>query len=236
MLVSDQGRKIHSEAAKLREQGKHLESLKLDDEAMITYQKDGDLLGLSEVLADRSIVLRHLYDETEDKSWLFIARAEMEASVDIAKKSDDKAALAVPLYNLAKVVEVLGDYHKAVDVYKEAISNMENNPPASHDRPAVLADMKIHLNYSEYKSGEKSALDRMIENIKMLEESDERQISQYNYDVWLSGAHMSAAEMLREDDPEKARKHLQKAREVIDSNPELTIRKEQWEKLSKQFD
>lgn len=233
--MESEGRRIHGQAAQAREEGKHLDALKLHDEAMLAYQKDGDQLGLAEVLADRSIVLRHLFEETEDKSWLFIARAEMQASVDIAKDSGDKTALALPLYNLAKVYEALGNYQQAVTTYKEAISNMGNNPPASHNRPAVLSDMKIHLNYAEYKSGDKSALERMLENTKELENSNEAEVSKYNYDVWISGAHMSMAEMLREDDPEKAKEHLQKAQEIIDANPDLGLRKKQLEKLTQSF-
>ena len=233
--MESEGRRIHGQAAQAREEGRHLDALKLHDKAMLAYQKDGDKLGLAEVLADRSIVLRHLFEETEDKSWLFIAKAEMKASVEIAKESGDKTAIAIPLYNLAKIYESLGDYQQAVNTYREAIGSMENNPPASHDRQAVLLDMKIHLNYAEYKSGDRSALERMLENTKKLENSDEAEVSKYNYDVWVSGAHMSLAEMLAEDAPEKAREHLQRAKEIIDANPDLGLRKKQLEKLTQSF-
>lgn len=56
--MESEGRRIHGQAAHAREEGKHLDALKLHDEAMLAYQKDGDQLGLAEVLADRSIVLR----------------------------------------------------------------------------------------------------------------------------------------------------------------------------------
>ena len=65
-MQSEEGRRIHGLAAQAREDGNHLEALKLSDEAMLAYQKDGDILGFAEVLADRSITLRHLYGETED--------------------------------------------------------------------------------------------------------------------------------------------------------------------------
>jgi tetratricopeptide (TPR) repeat protein len=233
--MESEGRKIHNQAAIAREQGNHLDALKLQDEAMLTYQRDGDLLGLAEILADRSIVLRHLFEETDDKSWLFIAKAEMEASVEIAKESGDKTATALPLFNLAKVNEAVGDYQQAVRTYEEAIANMEANPPASHNRSAVLSDMKIHLNYAQYKSGDKSALEKMQENIKELENSDEPEISQYNYDVWLSGAYMSMAEMLKEDNPDEAKSNLEKAKIIIDSSPDLKIRLAQWGKLAAAF-
>lgn len=233
--MDSKGRALHAQAAQLREEGQHLEALKFHDEAMLAYQKDGDLLGMAEVLADRSIVLRHLFEEGEDKSWLLLAKAEMEASVNIAKSSSDKTALAIPLYNLAKVNEELGDFQRSVEIYKEVLGNMENNPPPTHDRSAILADMKIHLNYAEYKVGDKSSLDRMLDNIKALENSDEKEISRYNYDVWVSGAYMSLAQMLKEDNPEEARGYLQKAKEIIDSNPDLTLRKKQLEKLSQEF-
>lgn len=234
-MKSDMGRKLHGQAAHAREEGRHLEALKLQDEAMLAYQKDNDFLGLAEVLADRSLVLRHLAEETGDKNWLYIAKAEMEASVQITKNSGDKTAAALPLYNLAKIYDSLEAYPESVKIYQEAVNNMENNPPALHNRPAVLSDMKIHLNCVEYKSGDKSALERMLQNIKELEESNEQEISKYNFDVWLSGAHMSVAEMLKEDGPAKAKEHLQKAKTIIDANPDLKLRKQQWEKLAQTF-
>ena len=46
---------------------------------------------------------------------------------------------------------------------------------------------------------------------------------------------MRIADMLKEDNPEKAKEHLQKAKEIIDNNPDLKLRAEQWKKLTESF-
>lgn len=227
--MDSNGRKIHGQAAKAREAGNHLESFQLGDEAMLAYQKDGNVLGFAEVIADRSIVLRHLADETGDQNFLLLAKSELEAAVTIVKKSGDQTALAIPIFNLAKIQEELGEIEQAAQTYQEAVESMENNPPELHNRPAVLADMKAHLSTCQYKNGDTSALERAEQALSEIETSEE---VKYNKDVWTSGAHMRMADILRNDNPEKAKEHLQKAKEIIDANPDLKLRAKQWEKLS----
>lgn len=231
-MNSTNGRRLHGLAAQAREKGEPLKALQLADEAMIAYQKDGDILGFAEVAADRSIVLRHLADEAGDNNFRKLAKAEMLASVEIARGSGDKTALALPLFNLAKVQEELREFQEAVKTYTEAIQEMENNPPASHNRPSVLADMRVHLTTTEYVAGDKSALERATSALADLEASDEEK---YNKDVWVSGGHMRMADMLRTDNPERAKEHLQKVKEIIEANPDLKLRKEQYEKLAASF-
>ncbi|TSC63918.1 MAG: Uncharacterized protein G01um101493_291, partial [Microgenomates group bacterium Gr01-1014_93] len=205
-------------------------------------QKDKDYLGLSELLAERSLVLRHLSDETGDKNFLEIALAEMIASVKIARQSSNPEALALPLFNLAKIQEDLEQNHEAVENYREALTNLENNPPTPHGiRPAMVADFKVHLAICEYKqslrsgdlkAGDKLALELAEQALAELESAEEQK---YEKDVWVSGGHMRIANILKQDDPEKAKEHLQKAKEIIDDNPDLKLRLKQWEKLAASF-
>lgn len=244
------GRKLHAQAAQAREKGEHLEALKLQDEAMLAYQKDGDVLGLAELLADRSIVFRHLFDDSGDKNLLIISKHEMEASVEMAESSGNKEALALPYFNLAKVQESLEELNEAVANYQKALDNLTANPPQNHNRATVIADFKVHLQTCKYKAGEKVALEEAEKALSELEAvptvSDEQfeqngnkldynQEITYNKNVWLSGAHMKIAEILKEDNSDKAKEHLQKAKEIIDSDSRLTIRLKQWEKLAKSF-
>lgn len=230
--MESEGRRLHGLAAQAREDGNHLKSLQLADEAMLAYQKDGDKLGLSEVIADRSIVLRHLADERGDDNFRRLAKAEMVSSVEIARQSGQKDALALPLFNLAKTQEELGELQEAVSTYKEAVENMKSDPPKNHNRPAILSDMLIHLSTCEYRAGDKTALERATQSLTDLEASDE---GKYNKDVWVSGTHMRIARCLKADDPEKAKEHLQKAKEIIDANPELKLRATQLSRISKEF-
>lgn len=154
-----------------------------------------------------------------------------------ALKLSDEAALAIPLERLATVQEELGLLDDAVKSYREAVEKIESNPPAEHkvpERPAIVADFKIHLTTCEYNAGDKSALERAESALLELESHPD--IADYNQHVWVSGGHMRIAEMLQSDDPEKAKEHLQKAKEIIDSDPRLTIRLAQWQKLAEKFE
>lgn len=224
--MDSKGRNIHAKAAHLREEGKSIEALSLYSQALAAYQEEGDALGFAEALADECITLRHLYESTEDKKWLILAKHLGEAAVEIAKASNDKKALSLPLLQLGNVQESLREYEEAVRSFQEASDNFID------DRPSFLASIKAHLAYAEYKNGDRSAKERLLRAIKDLEASEE---VKYNKDVWVSGAYMSAAEMLKDETPDEAREYLDKAKAIINSNPELILRKSQFEKLSRSF-
>lgn len=228
------GREIHGKAEQARERGDFLQALQLCDEAMLTYQTEGDNLGFAEVLASRFLTLRHLFEQTNDQKYLILAKHAAQVSVELAESSGDKTALALPYFNLAKSEETLGQIQEAVENYKKALDNATNNPPVPHkieERPAILADMKVHLATCEYKAGDKSALERAKQALSDLEAHPD--IEDYNQHVWVSGGYMRIAEMLKEDNPTEAKKHLQKAKEIIDADPRLKLRLKQWEKLAK---
>lgn len=230
--MDSRGRQLHGQAEQAREEGNFLKALQLTDEAMVAYQEAGDELGFAEIQASRFLTLRHLFEKTDSKHYLVLARHAAMASVEIAETSGNKEALAIPLFNLAKAQESLGQLDEAIESYRKAVDNIVNNPPATHNRPSVIADFKVHLTTAEYKNGDKTALERAISALSDLEKADEES---YNKNVWLSGGHMRIAEILREDNPEEAKKHLQKAKEIIDADPRLELRKNQWEKLAASF-
>lgn len=227
--MESKARQIHSKVNQSREAGESLEALKLSDEALIAYQEEGDLFGFVEILADRSITFRHLHDATEDISFLIVSKHEVSSGIEIARKNNQKEALAIPLARLANVLTDLGEYQEAVASYKEALEIMSTNPPARYNRPGILADMKAHLATTEYQAGDKSALERARTALTELEASEE---DSYNKNVWISGAYMRMADMLRKDNPQEAKEYLEKAKEIIDSDQRLSIRLKQWGKLA----
>lgn len=68
------GHEAHIAEEKARENGDFLEALKLSDEATILYQKEGNVVGLSEIQAARFEIFKHLYLETDDRSFLILAK------------------------------------------------------------------------------------------------------------------------------------------------------------------
>lgn len=224
------GRILHAKAAKARETEKFIESLTFNDDALFAYDKDNDSLGFSEGIACRSITLRVCAGLHHSKRLLTLAKYEMMASVDLARQSGIAEALPIPLYNLAQILEDLGEYDHALKHYREAVEVMKENPPETHNRPSVLLNMNMHLAVCSYKAGDKKSLQQAKLMLSELEKAHET--NKFNKDVWVSGGYMRLAEAIKADNPDVAKDYLTKAKEIIDLNPDLTLRKKQWEKLS----
>jgi hypothetical protein len=227
------GREIHAEADHAREDGHFLKALQLIEETCLMYSEENDSVGFSELQGSRFLTLRHLYEKTQDQNFLILAKHAAMSAVELAEKSNDPTALAMPLFNLAKSQETLGELPNAVLSYRSAIQAQENTPLSYHNRRAVLNDMKIHLAACEYKNGHREALPEGEEALHDLENDSLE--GAYTKDVWTSGGYMKFAEVLKTDNPQKAKEYLQKAKEIIDGNPDLTLRKAQWQKLATSF-
>ena len=232
-MNESKARQLHARALQLREQKEFLESLKVGEEALVEYAEDNDTLGFSELLTLQAKTYLHMYDFTNYKPYLLLARRIGQTAVDIVEESGQNEAKALPYFNLGKISEDAGDLELAVESFRKAVQLLEDFPSERHNRKSVLADFKNHLATAEYQTGDKTALEKAEESIKDLETSNDA--SDYEKHVWLSGAHMRIAKMLQDDDKEKAQGHLKKAREIIDADPELIIRQEQWEKLNSQL-
>lgn len=227
-------RDIHGQVEHLRESGEFLKALQLSEEVFSEYQKNNDAFGMGDILASRSITLRLLWEDTQDSVFLVRAKHECFAAVEITSQSEEKSDQFMPLFRLAQVQEELGENLDACQSYKLAIEIFQNNPPKEHNRPAVLNDMKVRYSVCGYKTGNTEALSDALGALHALE-LDEQEPA-YNKHVWISGGHMKIAEVLKEHDLQEARNHLQKAKDIIDADPDLAIRKKQWQKLSDSFE
>ncbi|HEX6977025.1 MAG TPA: hypothetical protein VF185_01520 [Patescibacteria group bacterium] len=226
---SKRGREIHALAEKAREgEQNFLKSLNLLNEATIAYLEDKDYLGASEAQGSRFIALKHLYERTKEDAYLTLATLAAQAAVEIAEEHKINQALPLAYFNLGKAYEEEENYKKALTPFRKAFKKSLKDLPERHNRPALKADIKAHLAFIEYMCGNKSAITKLEEAIKELESSDE---GKYTKDVWLSGAHMRTAKALRKNNPKKAKEHLEKARQIIESNPNLTLRKGQLEEI-----
>lgn len=224
---------FHIQAEQTREAGKLLESLQLTDAAMVGYQEEGNIHGFTEVQVSRANAFKHLYEHSGDKNYLIIALHTLQGALEIALNAGKKEDLAMIYVGLGRTWEQLENFVQSAECFQKAVDFMISNPSEEHKRKGVLADFKNHLAIAQYKAGDSSAIDRAESAISELEESGEDKVSLYNYHVWLSGGHMRIAEVLKDDNKKLAEEHLQKAKEIIDSDPSLTLRKEQWGKLSK---
>jgi len=232
MNTSEKGRGLHAQAETAREGGDFLEALRFTDEAMIAYVEDGDVLGFAEVLQSRVLVARHLAGKTGSDLWLRYAVHAAMAGVEAAEKGGDETAVIVPYHTVGKTYESLGEYDEAIRWHQRAVDGRESLP-ARHNREGFKAEMMGHLYFCQMMTGDEGGYEKLKEAMKMLEASDE---AQYNRDVWLSGMHMSAAQGLAKlGKRDQAMEHMAEAKEIIDSNPELSLRKEQWDKLRQEL-
>ncbi len=227
------GRQIHADVEHTREAGDFWGSINIAQGAIKTYIEEKDYLGLSEVHGSIALAYRHLYRASKDKNFLVLAEGAATTGIEIAKINGLESAIALPTFNLAKVEEELEQLAEAAETYEDAVNAFLKNPPEMHNRAGVIADMKVHLYTCQYKAGDKSALPKALVALEELEKSDEKTVSKYNYDVWLSGGNMRIASILKNEDKELAKKHLEIAKNIIDSNSELKIRKNEWNDLAK---
>lgn len=227
-MKSSKGRDLHAKAIHAREQEQDfLKSLKLLDEALVEYTKQKDVLGIASVQGSRFNAYKHLYQQTENKNYLVLAKHAALAAVDLADTNNIKER-ALIYRDLGKAYKELGDFKMATKYFKKALASKF---PKDNDSVGVKAEVKAHLAYAMYKSGDKEGLELINEAINDLEKFNGQK---FEKDVWLSGAHMRAADMLKDDNRELAKKHFLKAQEIINANKELVLRKKQWEKLNNQ--
>lgn len=231
MIQSEEGKRLHKLAEDARESGNFADALKYTDEAMLAYQKGKDYLGLSEVQASRQNTFEHLFRATHDSAYLLLQRHAAQAAVEIAEMSGIKEALGIPYHNLAKYYSEVGEYAQAAKYFRQAVECLERFPNPSQSRPSVIADIRGHLYAVEYKAGDKNALERALQALADLELAEEP--STYNKNVWLSGAHIRIADMLKEDNPEMSRTHYDAAKKIVDSDSRLILRREQLKALEK---
>lgn len=229
MADSQEGRRLHALAEDARESGRFLEALEYTDQASLAYQKDNDLLGLSEALSSRQGAFKHLYRQTGDKVFLILEKHAAVAAVEIAEMSGINEALGIPYHNLGKYYFEVIEYKKATEYFKKAVENLVAYPSKRHSRPSVIADIKGHQYAAEHYAGDKTALNRALEALRDLKNAKEN--SSYNKNVWLTGAHIRIAEMALKNNPQLARQHARKAEKIINEDERLLLRKNQLKKL-----
>lgn len=223
------GHDFHLAEEEAREKGNFLEALKLSDESTLLYQKEQDIIGLSEIQAARAEIFKNLFLQTDDRSFLILAKFAAKSGVKIAKLAECEEALAIPLFTLAKILTLLDNHEKAQEKYQIALKVLPKSP---QNRPSVAADIKIHKAVCSYRMGNKDAIHEAVTALQELEDSGE---NRYEKDVWLSGGYMKIAETISKDDPDQARVHLEKAKGIVNANPELKLRKQQLEKLEEKL-
>ena len=228
------GESFHIQAEQARERGNFLDALRLTDEASIKYQQEGNVAKFAEVQSSRFLTFRHLFEQTGDVSFKILAQHAVESSVDIIRNSGDKVGLGIPLYNLAKWYETVGEYEKSIASMKEALAAFEAAPEDPQGLSSVKAAIGTRLAAFEYRLGDDSALSRFNSTLSSLVSNPHP--DSYTQNVWVSGSHMHLADSyLVRGNKDAARGQAGKAKAIIDSDERLKLRAGQLAKLEQKL-
>ena len=226
--MTHQANQPHHQAEDAREYQDYQVSLELAVDSELSYDEAGDLIGFSEVQATKALTYRQLFKVSKAGHFLVLAKHAALAAVEVAQNSGIKEALAIPVFNLAKIFEEVGDLTQAIKLYEEALEHIENNPPVHQDRPAVKLDFEMHLLIAKLRNGDKSLEDEIVELLHKIENDEDE--SDYNKKVWVSGGFLKLAEILKEF------KYLNEARKIIESDDRLELRNIEWQELANELE
>jgi tetratricopeptide (TPR) repeat protein len=219
---------IHLKAEQAREQDNHIEALKLLEEAIIGYQKEGNYSGFTRALQSRFLTYKHLFYLTSDQVFALMGQKDAETSLAIAEKHNLSSLIGSCHFRLGEAAMLFKDYGKATQHYQLALANYQGTN-------TERADYRYHLGEAFYRSGKKvEGKQTILQGLKEIQENV-GEVDSFLAHVWESGCHMRLAELLKEDAPKEAKKHLVEARKIAQSDDKLVIRRRQIEEISKSF-
>lgn len=223
IMTNHQANQQHVQAENARELQDYQVSLELAIDSEFSYDEAGDEIGFSEVQASKALTYHQLFTASKNGHFLVLAKHAALAAVEIAKNSGIKEALAIPVFNLAKIYEEVGELEEAQKLYEEALVQINDHPPVHQNRPAVKLDFRIHWLLCRIRLGEITLADEVVKAINELERSAAE--SDYNRKVWAAGAYLRLAEILKDFS------YLEEARKIIESDERLGLRNLEWQEL-----
>lgn len=210
------------DATEKRESGDFAGSLELLTDALVAFQSKNDAEGIIEALVSQSLTLRHIGEADNNANVLIYAKHTAMAAVEIATKN--KLNPSIPLYNMAKDQESLGETGDAINSIRKALG--------THGDLSFMAEMKTRLASLECKRGDDAAMGRFDDALQELK--DNPNSDDYTQKVWVSGAYLHMAESLAGRDNAKAKELLVEAGKIINADDRLKLRKRQLEKVQEQ--
>jgi tetratricopeptide (TPR) repeat protein len=215
------GRAHLQQALTLSEQKQFSQALNHTDQALIAFAQDNDLAGYAESYSMRFHIFKHLLTYTNFIGHRFSALSNALTGAQIAQEHNLPNSY-VMFINAAKALDQDGQPAKAIAYYDLALTQMQQN---AQIKKAVIADTQNHKDAILLEQNDSQAEQRILDNIEIIRNSTD--ITPYERDVWLSGAYLRLTKAFLNKDPSKATNYKNQAQQIIDSNPELVIRKDQ---------
>lgn len=225
-MKSIKGRELHQKALATQEGGDLLEALRLEDEAMLAYQSDGDQSGFAEIQAMRTLTLNILGDQTGDIVYYILAMHAALASLELAEKAGATEQIGLAHGAVGRTMYRAERYGEAAEHFDKAIEGQS--------RKSVIADFRNHAATSRLANGdlgqEKIALTALTELDAAGDESE------HELKVWKSGGLMRLAIGMKKNGKiEEAKKYLAEVERMVAGDDDLKVRQGQVEKLAKQI-
>lgn len=219
---------LHKESEIAREEDRHLDALKLIEETIIEYQKENNLKGFAKALQSRVLIYKHLFLLTQDANFSLLARKDAEASLELALKNNLSDVLSSCYFRLGEIAAIEKNFERAIEYCRKSLEFYQGTK-------AEKGDYKYHLGAVLYMDGEKKeGKNLMLQGLDDIR-NNRSEVNSFLANVWESGCYMRLAEILKEDELEEAKKYLQLAKKIIDSDVRLIIRKRQWGELAQAF-
>src|SRR3990167_4903241 len=216
----------HRQAEELRESDRHLDALKELDQAIVLYQEDKNYQGICEALQSRVLTFKHLYFLTKDAAFAIIAQKEAEASLEVAQQHNVGGKLGSCYFRLGEIAMIFDNFPQAIDWYQKALENYQGSL-------SEKGDYRYHLGEAQYRSGQKEEGKKTILAGLGEIQNGASEVDPFLVHVWESGLHMKLADLLKDNEPAEAKKHLDEARVIAKSDPKLIIRRRQIEEVAK---
>lgn len=232
------------DANNLREERQYTQALVAGGRALDIFLAVGKKAKAAEAASAQTLCLRNEASELPKNSpirqvLLLEALQKGLDAVTIGKEGADETAVAIPLFNLAKVQEDLGDLESAVATYQEAV--LAPLPQEFLAAPGVSADMHRHFTLAllaftteqgiadaEDERTLLSAVDAQREELAAMPDG-------YEKFVWTSGLEIGLARYWAPKDREKATAYATTAQNILVAHvgtyPKLATRQLQLDKF-----
>lgn len=221
-LYATTATELQKQADVLREEGKNLKAIDLYNQSIVYYQADKDYANMMGALTGRLLSWKHLFYKTEDKIYAIFVKKEAEAMFEIANEHNLLDRLYLIHFLNGTSASLLKDYSVAEKEFTKAVELYPSDN-------AEKGDWTAHLGEAMYRNGRKEEGEKLIlQGVKKIEQNAS-QINSFTFNVWVSGAYLRLAKLLKLDNKEESQYFLNKAKRIINSDERLVVRKQQLE-------
>lgn len=211
---------LQKQADVLREEGQSLKAIDVYNQAIVRYQENKDYANMIGALTGRLLSWKHLFYKTEDKIYAIFVKNEAEGMLEIAKEHQLLNIMYLIHFLNGTSAILLKDYPVAEREFSQAVESYPNDN-------AEKGDWMAHLGETIYRNGRKDEGKKLIlQGVHIIEEKSS-QIDSFLFNVWVSGAYLRLAKLLKPDNTEESQLFFDKAKKIIDSDDRLVIRKQQ---------